>query len=74
MEKAIVVLKKTQFIKNVNLPTCIECLYYMGNKSSKCSKFGEKDIITGKIAYGSATEIRLKENLCGIKGNYFERI
>lgn len=71
LEKAIVVVKKTQFIKNINLPSCIDCLYYLG-KSGRCSKFGEKDIISGKIVYGSASQIRLTENLCGIKGNYFE--
>jgi hypothetical protein len=73
LEKAIIVVKKTQFIKNINLPNCTDCLYYMGKKSGKCTKFGEKDIITGNIIYGSATQIRHTENLCGLKGNYFEK-
>jgi hypothetical protein len=72
MEKAITIVKKTQFIKNINLPSCIDCLYYLG-KFGRCSKFGEKDIITGKIVYCQASQIRHQENLCGIVGNYFEK-
>jgi len=65
---------KKQFIKNMNSPVCMNCIYYILNKSKygKCSKFGEKDIITGKITYENVTEIRLDENMCGIKGNYHE--
>jgi hypothetical protein len=72
MEKAITIVKKTQFIKNIKLPTCMECIYYM-SKTGRCSKFGEKDIITGKIVYGQASQIRHQENLCGPNGNYFEK-
>jgi hypothetical protein len=72
MEKAITIVKKAQFIKNIKLPSCIDCQYYIGKNLGKCSKFGEKDLITGKIVYGSVTQTRFNENLCSTKGNYFE--
>jgi hypothetical protein len=72
IEKAIIVVNKTQFIKNIKLPSCIECIYYL-NKTGKCNKFGEKDVITGKIVYETASRIRYTENLCGLNGNYFEK-
>ena len=63
-----------QFIKNKNLPACINCIFYNSGhlKSSKCSKFGEKDIITGKIIYESAIFSRTNENMCGKSGNYYQ--
>jgi len=75
MEKAIVLVKRTQFIKNIKMPICDDCLYYISGKlkSGKCSKFGEKDIITGRISYENALGSRLTENMCGLKGNYFEK-
>jgi len=72
MEKAITLVKKTQFIKNSGLQSCIDCLYYL-SKSGRCTKFGEKDIITGKIVHENASRIRYTENLCGFNANYFEK-
>jgi hypothetical protein len=69
---AIVLAKSKQFIKNINLPSCNNCIYYIA-KTSKCSKFGEKDIISGKITYEKATYTRYTENMCGIIGNYYEK-
>ena len=75
LEKAIVIAKKTKFIKNIRLPSCADCNYYIPGtlKSGKCSKFGEKDIITGKITYEYALHTRLTENMCSITGHYFEK-
>jgi len=73
--KAIVEVGKKQFIKNIRLPSCADCNYYIAGtaKTGKCTKFGEKDIITGKITYENALHTRLTENMCSIKANYFEK-
>lgn len=68
-----------QFIKNAAYPTCVSCKYYFGSSSkgksaellSKCTKFGEKNVITGNVVYASATLCRNDSNFCGVKGNYF---
>jgi len=70
-------------IINGNLPTCSRCIHYRGdllsniplpvnNHLGRCSKYGEKDIITGKIKYHYADYIRNDENKCGIDGRMFE--
>lgn len=68
-------------IINGDLPTCSRCIHYrpdflfflpVNNHFGKCSKFGEKDIITGKINYIYADYIRNDENKCGINGRMFE--
>ena len=73
--KAIVEVSKKQFIKNIRLPTCADCNYYIAGtvKTGKCTKFGEKDIITGKITYENTLYTRLTENMCSITGHYFEK-
>jgi hypothetical protein len=37
----------------------------------KCTKFGEKNIISGSIKYLFAQEIRADEDLCGKRGIYY---
>ena len=66
---------KKQFIKNVNLPSCSECMFYVQGKlkSGICTKFGEKDLITGKITHQNVLITRFDENLCSMKGHYFEK-
>ena len=69
-----------KLIKNINLPSCKNCIYYKINnfdsdftsRFNKCEKFGEKDIITDKITYSFADSCRNDENKCGIEGKYFE--
>jgi hypothetical protein len=39
----------------------------------RCSKFGEKNIITDEIKYDYADKCREKESLCGKEGKYFEK-
>ena len=64
-----------RFIINKDLPTCNKCEFYYISKKSKlpgyCTKFGEKNIITGAIKYVYAQEIRADEDLCGKRGLYY---
>jgi hypothetical protein len=73
MEKALSVVSKIQFIKNAKVPVCLECAYFIQGKIGKCGKFGEKDVVTGKVTYVSAENSRLIENMCSRKGIYFEK-
>ena len=66
-------------IKNINVPVCRNCIHHIPNKSydyitpfSKCSKFGEKDIISGDIINNRVERCRTNENMCGEEGKYFE--
>ena len=68
-------------IKNTNLPACRNCIHLIprsfsndyASSFSKCSKFGEKDIITDKIDYDYAEQCRRDEMKCGEEGNFFEK-
>ena len=67
-----IVATKSQFIKNIHLPSCNNCFYYvpsMSSKHGKCKKFGEKDIVTGKITYENAYACR--SSMCGESAHYF---
>ena len=59
-------------IKNINIPSCRNCIYYKSSAYSKCEKFGEKDI-TGKIEYDYVDLCRDDELKCGKSGKYFEK-
>lgn len=61
---------KKVVIKNENLPVCLHCIHF-SPEYSKCTKFGEKNIITNEIRYNSAEYCREDENKCGEKGTYF---
>lgn len=75
MEKAIAIVAKVQFIRNAKLPVCFDCLHFVQGtqKSGRCSKFGEKNVVSGKVTYVNAEEARITENMCSQKGNYFEK-
>ena len=68
------------FIKNIQIPECKNCIHYLphdfttGELSpyNKCSKFGEKNILNGKIEYDIAKDCRKDEEKCGIEAKYFE--
>lgn len=76
--------KIPNFIKNANLPSCINCVYFIDdktnypydqlsdNKYGKCKLFGHKDIVTGELENIEARYCRLDEQLCGKYGKYFE--
>lgn len=72
------VLCSEKIIKNADLPSCRNCIYYdpkYDNDSSnlnKCNKFGVKNIINDEIAYDYADSCRNDENKCGMRGKYFE--
>jgi len=75
MSKEIVKITRKvgeQFIKNINLPICINCAFYeKQHKSAVCKKFGEKNIITGDIKYMNVLTSRSDTNACGESGTYF---
>jgi hypothetical protein len=67
-------------IKNINIPSCRNCIYYkpqilnpFSSSYSKCEFFGSKDINTDYISYNYADLSRKDENKCGIEGKYFEQ-
>ena len=61
-------------IKNSQAPICQNCIHYRSNpfspSLSKCSQFGDKNIITGEIKYDYADLSRLAEDKCGLQGRY----
>ena len=69
-----------KIIKNINIPSCRNCLYYKVNNLdsdftsglNRCEKFGAKDIVTDKISYDFAVSCRSDESKCGEVGKYFE--
>jgi hypothetical protein len=72
-------LSYQKIIKNINYPSCINCVHYnanfinseYGSTLNKCSHFGEKNIITDKIIYNYADICRENDSMCGIEGTYF---
>ena len=71
MEKALSVVSKIQFIRNARLPVCLDCAYFV-QSLKRCSKFGDKDVVSGKVTYVTADAARTVENMCSRKGIYFE--
>lgn len=69
-----------KIIKNINYPSCRNCVYYKpsffttdyASSTSKCEKFGEKNILTGEITYNYVEIPRKDEFKCGKEGKYFE--
>ena len=59
---------------------CTNCIYYeprdhpFTNCLSKCRRFGERDMESGRITYEYADLCRKNENKCGQVGKYFEPI
>jgi len=77
---ALINSKKIKFIKNVDYPSCKNCIYYKPSLSSldfdstlsKCEKFGKKNIISEEITYDYVESCRDDKEKCGIEGKYFE--
>ena len=72
--------KNTNFIKNAQYPICKSCEYYLpdflllqNDYFGKCMKFGEKDLITGKITYNYADFCRRHDEECGKEGKYYKK-
>jgi hypothetical protein len=69
------------YIKNKDLPICKNCRFFIPHKIpehqttlSRCSKFGEKDIVSGEINYDFADFCRNNSMKCGKSGIHFEAI
>ena len=70
---------KNQFIKNLNVPICKNCVYFTPYKNDekffdlgKCTKFGKMDILSGIIEYKYAYNCRTDDNHCSLNGTYYE--
>ena len=74
---------KVRFIKNMNYPTCDNCFNFRnftpieGTSSFEyssigvCMKFGEKNMVTGKIKYDYAIDCRNDVSKCTNIARYF---
>ena len=51
---------------------CKDCKYFIGD-NIECRKFGDTNIITGKITYESARSVRKDEQKCGENAILFEK-
>ena len=68
-------MSSTNFIKNIKTNECKNCIHYQfhdfeafhPSSFNKCSKFGEKNIINGKIEYEIAKDCRQNSEKCGIE-------
>ena len=74
-------------IKNLKKPICINCVHFISPENNypwddmpndelqgKCAKYGFKHLITGKIHYDYAINIRQDKTKCGEDGSLFEEI
>ena len=69
----LICLKVSAEIKNINIPSCRNCIHYKPNllnfdfdsSLNRCSKYGEKNIVTNQIRYDYADLCRGNENKCG---------
>ena len=50
---------------------CKDCRHFIGD-NIECRKFGDTNIITGKVTYLSARSVREDEKKCGQNAIYFE--
>jgi hypothetical protein len=73
------------FIKNNDLPCCVNCIHFIesennypydpipdNNNFGKCKLFGIKNMVTCKIDNEYASVCREDENKCGRSGKYFQ--
>ena len=66
-------------IKNINVPSCRNCIYYkpevndFHSELNRCTYFGEKNIQTDIISYEYSYLCRSSENKCGLQGKYYEQ-
>ena len=74
----LLVTNSEKIIKNINIPSCRNCIYFKPQTGSdftsylsKCEKFGEKNILTDEIKNYYADSCRNDEGKCGLQGKYF---
>lgn len=73
--------RQIPIIRNAGCPSCMNCVHFQpyihnsdfASSSSKCTVFGNKDIITDTISYDYANSCRNDESKCGKEGKYFEQ-
>jgi len=64
------------FIKNVDKPICKDCKYFKYDSTyndfnyGKCTKFGRKNLIDGKITFEDVVKARTDD--CGVNAPFFE--
>ena len=51
---------------------CKDCKHFIGD-NIECRKFGDTNIITGKVTYNSARSVREDKNKCGEDAILFEK-
>jgi hypothetical protein len=51
---------------------CKDCIHFIGD-NRECRKFGDTNIITGKVTYNSARSVREDKNKCGEDAILFEK-
>ena len=71
-------IKPKLLIKNIDIPSCKNCIHFEPSRynidsTSRCNKFGEKNIITDEINKDFADSCRKNEEKCGLEGKCFER-
>ena len=79
MSKFIFLQKRSLSIINEQANICINCIHFIKSpllhdsfqEYSKCGKFGEKNVITGKVRHDYAELVRKDENKCGTIGKLF---
>ena len=62
---------KRSSVVNANKKICKDCKYFIGD-TYECGKFGETDLITGKVTYWRARELRDDKTKCGENAVDFE--
>jgi hypothetical protein len=72
-------IKNKNIVKNIDIPSCKSCIHYnpspydsdFTSTTSRCAKFGEKNLITEKIVMDFADSCRRDDTKCGKEGNYY---
>jgi len=72
-------IKNKNIVKNIDIPSCKSCIHYkpspydsdFTSTTSRCEKFGEKNVITEQIVLDFADSCRRDDTKCGKEGNYY---
>jgi len=72
-------IKNKNIVKNIDIPSCKSCIHYkpslydsdFTSTTSRCEKFGEKNMITEQIVLDFADFCRRDETKCGKEGKYY---
>jgi hypothetical protein len=76
MKLSILFFFNPSFIKNMDKPVCKDCKYfkydniYNDMTFGKCTKFGRKNLIDGKIIFEDIVQARMND--CTVNATYFE--